>query len=149
MTEFEAWTLGIASMALMISLASLAISIYFGLLDRAKLQIESNYYPDTEYSKGQISIAITNAGRRPTSILMWAGEDDEGNWVGSYFRDAKQAVRLDEHARQELTLYAHDLVANTQDDVVIFSKLWIEDSLGKRHSVPNSEQYIKNLMVSK
>lgn len=148
MTTYEAWTLGVAVTAIIISLISLSGSIYFGLLDRAKLQIKSAYYPASEYGQANISIHIANSGRRPIIIRMWAGENEEGNWVGSFFGKSTEGLRLDENEREELHLSKEDLVSSGPDDPIIFSKLWIEDSLGKRYPIPNSETLVKQLLES-
>jgi len=148
MTSFEAWTLGIAIVAIVISMASLCASFYFGFLDRAKLQIKSKFYENSEYGPANISIHIANAGRRPMIIRMWAGEDENGHWSGIFFGKSSEGLRLDENERKDLLLGKDDLVSHGPEEPIIFSKLWIEDSLGKRYPVPNSEVQVKQLLES-
>ena len=148
MTIFEAWTLGVAVVAIIISIISLCGSIYFGLLDRAKLQIKSEFYPASEYGQANISIHIANSGRRPMIIRMWAGENEEGIWAGSFFGKSREGLRLDENEREDLHLSKDDLISEGPDDPIIISKLWIEDSLGKRYPIPNSETHVKQLLKS-
>ncbi len=148
MTTFEAWTLGVAITAIIISIVSLSASIYFGLLDRAKLLIKPKYYGCSEYGPANISIHIANAGRRPIIIHMWAGEDENGEWEGRFFGKSGEGVRLDEKDREDLVLYREDMISQALDEPIVFSKLWIEDSLGERYPVPGSEHLVKRLLES-
>ena len=148
MTTFEALTLFIAITAILISIANFCAFIYFGFLDRAKLQIKSTFHEGSEYGPAGISIHIANAGRRPMIIRMWGGEDENGDWVGSFFGKSTEGLRLDENEREDLHLQKDDLLSQGPEEPIIFTKLWVEDSLGKRYPVPNSEAHIKQLLKS-
>ena len=58
----------------------------------------------------------------------------------------KGGLRLGEHERHEFSLKKDDTVAFIPDgDDIFYKEWWVEDSLGTRHKVPKSTEYIRDL----
>lgn len=77
---------------------------------------------------------------------MWGGNGENGKWVGEFLGERKKGLRLGEKERHDMALKKDDIFAITPGYEVIFNELWIEDSLGKRHAVPNSKEYVSKLL---
>jgi hypothetical protein len=142
MTKFELFSLVIAGLAFIISIASL----YLHFQDKPLLKIISEFVPSSEYGPAYIAISIINAGKRPLIVRMLGGNGSKENWVGEFLGNDKKGLRLAEKERHDIAFYKKDMVARTPDEDVIFCELWVEDSLGKRYTVPNSKKYLSNLL---
>ncbi len=143
MTNIEITSIVFSSTALIISI----FGVYLRYQDKPVLKIISSYSPTTEnYGNSYIALSLINAGKRPLIIRMWGGNDKDGKWIGSYINNQKTGLRLDEKERYDIALHKDDMLKMTPDDNVIFSELWVEDSLGKRYSVPNSKEYVSKLL---
>jgi len=136
----------LAIIAILISVASFGVSFYTIYQDRPRLRIQSKYFEASEYGPRQIHITMVNVGRRPIILRLIGGIDSTGKWGGSSIKREKGGLRLAEHERYELTLEKEDTMQFTpEDEDLFYSKMWIEDSLGNRHAIPNSEAFIKKL----
>jgi len=142
MTKFEILSLGIASLAIIISF----VSLYLNFQDKPSLKIISEFVPSSDFGPAYIALSIINAGKRPLIVRMWGGNDEDGNWVGTFLGDEKKGLRLGEKERHDIALYKKDMVAMMPDDDLTFCELWIEDSLGKRHAIANSKNYVTKLL---
>lgn len=143
-------TLSFAEMAsvvaICISLVSLGVSLYNALRDRAKLTIKSKVYPASEYGPDRIVVTMVNAGRRPVILRVIGGSDSHGHWGGSYLEQEKGGLRLGEHEHYEHKFEKEDTVLMVPEgDDLFFAELWVEDSLGIRHPIPESKAFIKRL----
>jgi hypothetical protein len=140
--QFAEW---LSLIALVISIGSLAASLYFNLRDRAKVEAKSKYYPGFEDGVPMIEMSVVNAGRRPVVLRMWGGTDSSGDWAGTMINSNEGGKRLAEHERYEVKLTRGDLIAFTPDDDVVFVDLWFEDTLGRRHRVLNARDHARKL----
>lgn len=131
--------------ALVISIGSLAASLYFNLRDRARVVARSQYHSGYEGDEPTVSVSVVNAGRRPIVLRMWAGADEKSNWVGSILNSKEGGHRLAEHERYDLSLNRNDLVAYTPNDNFVFTDIWFEDTLGRRYSVANAKKNLRKL----
>lgn len=136
----------ISILALAISLLSFAFFVYFNYRDRAKIITSSNFYSSSEFGPSRIHIVIVNAGRRPIILRGWGGNDKKGNGVITMLGDKNQGLRLGEHERFEITLEKHDIYTQTPDDEIIFSDLWVEDTLGRHYAIKNAKTNIELLL---
>jgi hypothetical protein len=132
--------------ALVISLTSLVSSIYFNSKERASLKTTSVLYRGDDEIEPKISVSAVNAGRRPLVLRMLVGTDDAGEWVGTYMGDKEHGKRLGEHERFELTLTCSDL-GFFHEEIVEFTELWFEDSIGRRHRIKDSRRNIEQFRV--
>jgi hypothetical protein len=139
-----------ALIALIASIISAGFSIYFGTRDRARLHAFSHLYKGDDEHAPHIKVAAINKGRRPLILRMWGGADDKGEWVGTFIERERQGHRLGEHERFEITLENGDLGFELDefDEVVEFTELWFEDSIGRRHRVNGSRQHIKEFWTA-
>jgi hypothetical protein len=91
-------------------------------------------------------VTIINRGRRPVLLRMIGGESGDGDWSGSYFEGSNSALRLGEHERHELTIDRENgMLVHPDGPVKPFVRMWVEDSLGNRHPIPNSREYLAKL----
>jgi hypothetical protein len=139
----------IASLALVVSVLSAAVTFYFHFRDRPDLILKSQFVSSYDPGTERIAISIVNAGRRPAILRMWAGEDTAGHWVGSYLGEGKAGLRLGENEHFEFSLPKQELQASTPDSEVEFIDIWVEDSLGKRHQVKDAKANIARLRYAK
>lgn len=137
----------ISSIALVISIVSLGFSAYFGLRDRGKLKVYSKFYPASEHGPASMVVVLINTGRRPINLRLIGGTDKEGQWSGTFF-DHKNGLTLKEHSRHEINMNQEDLGNFGSEDIIEYEKLWIEDSLGKRHEVKDSKASIAGMRAS-
>lgn len=104
----------IAILALVVSLLSLAVSIYFQYRDRVKLKTTCTFYPaHPDYDRAHLAIRIVNHGRRPTLLTLFGGNLKDGKWQGTRLGQKDKAVRLGEHEfnttlGKELMTYWHN-----------------------------------------
>lgn len=142
MTYYEFITIVVSGLAFVVS----AISLYLHFQDRPSLKIISEFVPSSEYGSAYIALSVVNSGKRPLVITMWGGSGDNGKWVGEFIGNERKGLRLAEKERYNIVLRKEDMVAITPDEEVVFSDLWVEDSLGKRYSVPRAKQYVVELL---
>jgi hypothetical protein len=132
--------------AICISLASLSLSLYNVFRDRAKLKITSKFYSASEHGPNRIIVRMVNDGRRPIILRLIGGNDSHGHWGGSYLEHEKGGLRLGEHEHYEYKFEKEDTVLFIPEgNDVFFDKLWVEDSLGRRHPIPESKVFIDRL----
>ena len=129
-----------------LALIASILSLFFHFQDRSLLKIISKYVPESDYGAAYIAVSIVNAGKRPLIVRLLGGNGENGKWVGEFLGEAKKGLRLGEKERHDMALFKDDMFAITPGDDVIFNNLWIEDSLGKRHPVPNSKEYVSKLL---
>ena len=139
----------VSVVALCVSLTSLGFSAYFGLRDRASLKAACKFTDRWEGSSASISVSIVNAGRRPVVLRTWAGVDKDGNWIGTFFGKDQGGLRLGEHERHDFRLMKDDCYAVTPDEDVVFADLWIEDTLGRRHTVRDATANLAKLHATR
>ena len=137
-----------AIIALLLSITSLGFSAYFGLRDRGRIRAESTYYPASEYTYARMSITLVNEGRRPVVLRMLVGTNEQGKWTGEYLGKKKRGLRLGEHERLDITFEREDAIGMTAEDDIVFTDLWVEDSLGRRYRVRNASEHLQKLMAS-
>lgn len=135
----------ISSLALVVSILSAAFTIYFNFRDRPKLVVKSKFHSGYEPGDERMTVTIVNAGRRPIILRTWAGEDNTGEWVGTFLGENHAGLRLGENEHYEFSLLRHELGAYTPNSEVMFFDLWVEDSHGKRHRVKDAKANIERL----
>jgi hypothetical protein len=88
----------IAALALIVSLLSFGISLYFGLRDRVHLRAISKLYNlSGEFGPAYIEVKVVNRGRRPAILTMFGGELDNGGYIGTYLGEKGRGIRLEEN----------------------------------------------------
>lgn len=106
----------------------------------------SRYLPASEYGPSRIILTLINKGRRPVILRMIGGTSEDGKWAASFLEHEKGGLRLGEHERYEHTIEKEDTVSfHPEHEDLFFEHLWVEDSLGNRHQVPNSREHIRQL----
>jgi hypothetical protein len=139
-----------------LALAFTAANFFRGICrDRLRLKITSTFDDGEALAYGpqhppSIDIVVINAGTRPVILRMIGGADDKDNWSGSMLNYEKGGIRLGEHERWEHTIRNEDTVdvySNEPEDV-LFTHMWIEDSLGNRYPIPNSYEYVPKLQAT-
>jgi hypothetical protein len=135
----------IAIAALFLSIVSIVTTIYFNLRDRAKLDAKSTFYPAWNGVGASMTVSIVNKGRRPAVLHMWGGTGSDNDWAGTLLDSKAGGLRLVEQARHELRLTSRDLVEETPEGEIVFTDLWFEDTLGRRHIVSNAKKHISLL----
>lgn len=137
----------VSTIALLVSIAGFGNSFYSTWRDKAKLKFIVTYYPESEYGSNRIVVRAVNAGRRPIVLRLAGGLSDDGRWGGTYLDHDKGGVRLAEHEHREETFEKDDLLSfdHETEEVIEYSTLWFEDSLGNRHEVPGSRELIKKV----
>lgn len=137
-------TLAIA--ALFIAAASLGISAWVAFRDRARLKIISKFVAASDYGPSRVIATMVNVGRRPVILRLIGGRGSDGKWSASFLEREKGGLRLAEHERYEHTFTKDDTVSfHPEHEDFFLEALWVEDSLGTRHSIPKSREYIKKL----
>ena len=132
----------LAIAAFLVSLTSLAFSIYFGFLDRSRLKASSRYYPPWEDSPAYITVSAVNHGRRPIILTWLGGYYKDGNWEATGLGKNKIGLRLGENERFEETIdSAHNILYNQTESRI--TDLWFEDTLGRRYKVKNAKKDLK------
>jgi hypothetical protein len=136
----------VSALALAVSLGSLAVSLYVALRDRPRLKVSSQFFEAWEYGPDKIHVTLVNLGRRPVILRLIGGLDGNGNSGGTYLEHAKGGLRLGEHERHEFDIAKDDTMQfNPDGPDVTYERMWVEDSLGNRHAIPNSRRLIEKL----
>ncbi len=132
--------------AILISVASFFVAARSAFLDRTRLKVSSVFHESDEWGPAQIVVTIINRGRRPAILRLFGGTDANGIGSGLFFDHEKGGLRLAENERHERIVKRDDTVTFDPNDAdLLYETLWVEDSLGVRHDVPNSREYIKKL----
>jgi hypothetical protein len=138
----------LAIIAIVISVASLATSAYVAFRDRARLKIVSKFIAASEYGPSRITTTMVNVGRRPVILRMIGGVEGKNTWSGTYIDHEAGGKRLGENERYDHTFSKEDIVSFQPDgEDIVYDELWVEDSLGIRHSIPKSREHIKKLLA--
>lgn len=136
----------ISTIALAIALASLSVSGYVAIRDRPRLKITSRFIPASEYGSARIALTLVNKGRRPVILRLLGGTSQDGKCDAEFLGHEKGGLRLGEHERYEHILEKDDTVTfHSEKEGLFYERLWVEDSLGYQHPVPNSQAHIKKL----
>jgi hypothetical protein len=157
--QFREELMGYTSTILAIlALAISAASFFRGVFkDRLRLKITSSFDDGQASPYGpkhapSIDIVVINAGTRPVILRMVGGSDDDDHWGGSGMLIAheKGGIRLGEHERWEHSIKNEDTVDQYSDDPrdILFTHMWIEDSLGNRYPIPNSYELVPKLQAT-
>jgi hypothetical protein len=134
--------------ALVVSIASMAITIHFNLKENAKLKTLSTLFHGDAESEPTLVVAAVNVGRRPTVIRMLVGMDDSKAWSGVSLGQDHQGVRLGENERFERMLKNSDLGFFWDEEAIEFTVLCFEDSIGRRHPIADSRKHIREFWVA-
>lgn len=132
--------------ALLISLASLVISIRSHLQDHGRIHAFSTFHEgqDEKYDPPILSISIINRGRRPVILRLLGGDIKPTGWSGTYYNYSKGGNRLGEGERHDQQLGMEDLVSNdSEGNFNNFIDLWVEDTLGRRVKIKDARENIE------
>jgi hypothetical protein len=142
-----------STIALFVSIGSLAvagagfvISAINALRDRPRLKISSRLYNDLDGNPYKITVTVVNKGRRPVILTKLGGACRSGGWVWTAFDSKNAGIRLGEHEHHEFEIDKEGVVGfdeNGPDEPYDF--MWIEDTLGNRRKIPNSQEYIAKM----
>jgi hypothetical protein len=150
-TSFLTFLLGlspttwIAFAALIVSFASLWFSILNYRRESPRLKIEawrcnSDQVDDT---LGYIEVKVVNVGRRPIYLVMLWGRNSSGVGSGKYLDYGGTGIKLTEHEFKTFRIThiprgadQYEAGGMNDDDFFEYDEMSIEDSLGKRHSIP-------------
>ena len=139
-------SLALSVIALVVSAASLSVSAYVAFRDRARLKLISKFHEASEWGPSRIHVTVLNQGRRIAILRLIVGLDSDGDWSGQFIEHEKGGRRLAEHERYEFDVKKDDTIDFNRDGPeFVYETLWVEDSLGVRHQVPNSRELIKKL----
>jgi hypothetical protein len=126
------------------------------LRDRPRIQIKSAFYDGSESAEFEpnpqpsIQVVVVNTGTRPVILRVIGGADDKGRGSGRMIEYEKGGTRLGKHERWEHTIKNEDTVdpySNEPEDI-LFTHMWIEDSLGNRHLIPDSYDLVPKLQAT-
>ncbi len=134
--------------AITIAIISLIISFYNTWRDRSRLKITSKIIGSNsvpEYGPVRIKISAVNKGKRPIYIRIEGGYLKSGQWGGTYIGDTNFGYKLEEGQLYESDWTIEKISFSAPDFDDEFKNIFLEDSLGKRYKVPNSERYINDL----
>lgn len=141
--------MNLSIIAIAISALSLLVSIWALLRDRSRLKILSVFYPGHDaYGPPGIKFKAINKGQRPIYIRSIGGDLKGGGWQSTHIGEVEFGKKLEENQYIEEFWKEDDLVAEAPDCTDRYISIWLEDSLGIRHKVPKSKQYIKRLESS-
>lgn len=136
----------LSSFALVVSLGSLSVSAYVAFRDRPRLKVASQFFRASEYGPDRIVLTLINRGRRPIILRLLGGTTKVGKWSAMFLGEDKGGLRLGDYERHEHTIEKEDTVNfDLEGDNILFESLWVEDSLGNRYHVPNSEEHVGEL----
>jgi hypothetical protein len=137
----------LSTIALVVSAGSLTLSGLSAFRDRPRLKITSKYVDASEYDENDsIWVVVVNRGRRPVILRLVGGTARDGQYGGEFLEYDKGGLRLGEHERYEKSIKADDAISfNPEGPDLLFERMWIEDSLGNRHEIPKSREFIAKL----
>ena len=77
---------------------------------------------------------------------MLGGHNSQREYSGIYLERDKGGLRLGEHERHDFSIKKEDGFMVDPDSVdVPYVHMYIEDSLGNRHTIPRSREYLVKL----
>ncbi len=140
-----------SNVALAVSIGSLLVSgagfVLNTLLDRPRLKVSSALWEDDDGNPYKIAVTVVNKGRRPAILTMIGGTCRKGTGGGTYFDSKRSGIRLGEHEHHHFEIDKEGIVAIDRfggpDQPYDF--MWVEDTLGNRHEIPNSREYIARM----
>lgn len=136
----------LSSFALVVSLGGLSISAYGTFRDTPRLKVTGRHIAASASGPNRIVLTLINRGRRPVILRLLGGTSKIGKWSAKFLERDQGGIRLGEHERYEHTIEKEDTVSfDLDNDDLLFECLWVEDSLGNRHQVPNSRKLINEL----
>jgi hypothetical protein len=136
----------VSTLALFISCGSLLVAALVAGRDRPRLKITAHFIPASEYGPNRVQLKLVNLGRRPVILRLLGGTSKDGKWSATFLEREKGGLRLGEHEMYEYTIDKEDTVSfHHEHDDLFYDRLWVEDSLGRRHKVPASQALIKKL----
>jgi hypothetical protein len=149
-------TLWVSIAALVISLISVTFTSLSYRRDRQKLKItahlvRSNYEPDPG-PPGHIAVNVVNVGRRLIYLTTLWGSAGGRDATGDSFVTEGPGIKLEEHQVKKFQLTHlsrrpddHDAAGYIGDDIVNFTRMWIEDSTGCNHEIPGLKKLLAQL----
>jgi len=141
-------SIAIALGALVVSIASIAITVHFNLKENAKVKAFSTLLAGDEENEPKIRVVALNVGRRATVIRSLVGMDDRKVWAGVILGQDNQGIRLGENERFEKTLTNTDLGFFWEENEIEFTELFFEDSVGRRHRIADSRKHIQDFWAA-
>ena len=130
--------------ALVVSIISLAVSLYATQLDRFKLKATSTLYLPNEYNdEGHIEVRIVNHGRRVAVMTMFGGDTEVGGYSATHL--VAKGLHLAENEFHKLTLTKPEALCVGPEYETEYVSLWFEDSHGRRHQVKDSRKHLEQL----
>ena len=136
----------LASLALAVAALSLGVAWWGTFRDRVSLKIFATHYEARpEYGNEYIRIKVVNTGRRVAVLTMFGGDCADGTWQGTHIGKSGAGLSLAESEFHERNFFAGDIEVIAPDSSSEFITLWFEDSHGRRHKVPRSEELIQKL----
>lgn len=138
-----------SNIALIVSGSSLVLSgVGFALnqfRDRPRLKVSSTLYHDDDGNPYKIGVTVVNKGRRPVILAMVGGNCRNGGWGGSDF--ISNGIRLGENEHHQFEIDKEGVVAMDRyggpDEP--YDLMWVQDTLGNRHKIPNSHEHIAQI----
>lgn len=135
----------VSTIALIVSFGSFGVAAYNAFRDRPRLKVTSMFYESSEWGPAQMHVVVVNKGRRPAILRLLGGPTSGGTSGGTLLEHDKGGLRLGEHERHEFRIERDDAVLLGPDGPETYDQMWIEDSLGDRHPIPQSREYIPKL----
>lgn len=140
-----------ANVALIVSVISLLISgatfVLNAFLDRPRVKVSSALWDDEDGNPYKIGVTVVNKGRRPVVLTMLGGTCRKGGGSGVYFDSDKKGIQLGENEQHQFEIDKEGVVAIDRyggpDERYDF--MWVQDTLGNRHKIPNSHEYIQRM----
>lgn len=139
----------ISAAALVVSGSSLAVAVLNYRRDSARLKITAEFFPDSSDGTPFIRVRMFNTGRRPVILRTFGGSNGE-QWSADYIDHEAGGRRLGEHEHYERIIQRDDVWSFDHPEApepFAFSEMWVEDSLGVRHAVPKSREFLKSLLA--
>jgi hypothetical protein len=135
--------------SMVISLGSFGVAAYNSFRDRPRLKVTSTFYDGSHGEPLHIRVEVVNKGRRPVILRLLGGDGSGDNWSGTHMEHEKGGLRLGEHEHHSFTIEKKDAVLFDPDDgpEQPFKRMWIQDSIGNRYSIPKSGEYIGKLFA--
>ena len=139
-----------ATIALFVSVGGLLVSgagfVLNAFRDRPRLTVSSNLWHDDVGNPCKFHVSVVNKGRRPVILKMLGGNSRTGGWGGTYFASTKGGIRLGEHEHYEFEIDKEGgILLDESGPGGPYDVMWIQDTLGDRHDIPNTREYIEQL----
>lgn len=135
----------ISTIALIVSVGSFGVAAYNAFRDRPRLRVTTKFYEFSEWGPARMDVVVVNMGRRPVILRLLGGHTSSDSYGGTLLESAKGGLRLGEHERHEFRIERDDAILPGPDGPETYERMWIEDSLGDRHPIPQSQEHIPKL----